>query len=107
VQSPVDSPCSAWVLAVKLPACQTVALHGAGGVRMTDPRPALEAIGQSAPTSKSTSPTRRWQLARVDAPDADWKGARAELSKLARDAVARAGEMPSDDLAKRAATLAG
>jgi regulator of sirC expression with transglutaminase-like and TPR domain len=47
------------------------------------------------------------QLARIDAPDADWQAARAHLSELARDAVAMAVSVPDDDLSARAGALAG
>jgi len=46
------------------------------------------------------------QLARVDAPEADWQAARAHLSELARDAVALAGEIGADDVAGQVRGLA-
>jgi regulator of sirC expression with transglutaminase-like and TPR domain len=45
------------------------------------------------------------QLARVDAPEADWQAARAHLSQIARDAVLLADEVPADDLPTQAALL--
>ena len=47
------------------------------------------------------------QLARIDAPEADWQAARAHLSDLARDAVALAGTIGTNDLSMRAEALAG
>lgn len=47
------------------------------------------------------------QLARVSAPDADWRAASAHLSELARDAVALARDVPDGDLSARAGALAG
>ena len=47
------------------------------------------------------------QLARVDAPDADWQAARAHLSDIARDAVLHVRAMSTpDDLAAQAGALA-
>jgi len=54
---------------------------------MTDPRAALEAIGL-LPDTEIDIADAALQLARVDAPDADWQAARAQLSEIARDAVA-------------------
>ncbi|HVC59363.1 MAG TPA: transglutaminase-like domain-containing protein [Acetobacteraceae bacterium] len=69
---------------------------------MTDPRAALEAIGL-LPDTEIDIADAALQLARVDAPDADWQAARARLSELARDAVA----LPAGgNLAEKAAALA-
>ncbi len=73
---------------------------------MSEPRSALEAIGQ-LPDSEIDIADAALQLARVDAPDADWQAARAHLSDLAREAVACAVRMGVDDLGARAAALAG
>jgi regulator of sirC expression with transglutaminase-like and TPR domain len=54
---------------------------------MIEPRAALEAIGR-LPDAEIDIADAALQLARVDAPDADWQAARAHLSELARDAVA-------------------
>jgi regulator of sirC expression with transglutaminase-like and TPR domain len=54
---------------------------------MTDPRDALDAIGL-LPDTEIDIADAALQLARVDAPDADWQAAREELSSIARDAVA-------------------
>ena len=51
---------------------------------MSDPRAALEAIGV-LPDTEIDIGDAALQLARVDAPDADWQMARAHLSDLARD----------------------
>ncbi len=68
---------------------------------MTDPRAALDAIGQ-LPDTEIDIGDAALQLARVDAPDADWQAARAKLSEIARDAVA----LPSaGNLAARAEAL--
>ncbi len=73
---------------------------------MTDPRAALEAIGQ-LPDTEIDIADAALQLARVDAPDADWTEARAHLSELARQAVALAANIDADDLANRAIALSG
>jgi regulator of sirC expression with transglutaminase-like and TPR domain len=73
---------------------------------MTDPRAALEAIGQ-LPDTEIDIADAALQLARVDAPDADWTKARAHLSELARQAVALAANIDAEDLASRAIALSG
>jgi regulator of sirC expression with transglutaminase-like and TPR domain len=70
---------------------------------MSDPRAALDAIGQ-IPDTEIDIADAALQLARVDAPDADWHAARAHLSEIARQAAALP---PTDDLPTRAAALAG
>jgi regulator of sirC expression with transglutaminase-like and TPR domain len=67
---------------------------------MSEPRRALEAIGQ-LPDVEIDIADAALQLARVDAPDADWQAARAHLSELARHAVM----LPGDTLAERAESL--
>lgn len=54
---------------------------------MIDPRAALDAIGL-LPDTEIDIADAALQLARVDAPDADWQAVRTELSQIARDAVA-------------------
>ncbi|MGE0223342.1 MAG: SirB1 family protein [Acetobacteraceae bacterium] len=71
-----------------------------------DPRAALDAIGM-LPDTEIDIADAALQLARVDAPDADWTLARAHLSELARQAVAIAAGIPADDLAHRAIALSG
>ncbi|MGI4953686.1 MAG: SirB1 family protein [Janthinobacterium lividum] len=73
---------------------------------MTDPRTALDAIGQM-PDVEIDIAQAALQFARIDAPEADWQSASAHLSELARDAVAMARDMRSDDVAARAGALAG
>ena len=73
---------------------------------MTNPRTALEAIGQ-LPDAEIDIADAALQLARVDAPDADWQAARARLSELARNAAELARDVPDDDLSARAGALAG
>jgi regulator of sirC expression with transglutaminase-like and TPR domain len=73
---------------------------------MTEPRAALEAIGV-LPDTEIDIGDAALQLARVDAPDADWPAARAHLSDLARDAVALADTIGTVDLSMRAEALAG
>jgi regulator of sirC expression with transglutaminase-like and TPR domain len=73
---------------------------------MTDARAALDAIGE-LPDSEIDIADAALQLARVDAPDADWLAARAHLSELARDAVLQAADVAEDDLPAQAAALAG
>ncbi|HEX3575123.1 MAG TPA: transglutaminase-like domain-containing protein [Rhodopila sp.] len=72
---------------------------------MTDPRAALTAIGQLA-DSEIDIGNAALQLARVDAPDSDWKAAARHLSDLAHGAVQRALSMHGEDLPARAAMLA-
>jgi len=72
---------------------------------MIDPRIALEAIGQ-LPDAEIDIADAALQLARIDAPDADWQATRAHLSALAREAVALANGVPEDDTATRARVLA-
>ena len=73
---------------------------------MSDPRAALEAIGV-LPDTEIDIGDAALQLARVDAPDADWQAARAHLSDLARDAVELADTIGTNDLSMRAEALAG
>ncbi|MDR3529484.1 MAG: transglutaminase-like domain-containing protein [Rhodopila sp.] len=73
---------------------------------MIDPRTALEAIGQ-LPDAEIDIADAALQLARVDAPEADWQAAREHLSVLARDAAEMALTVPDDDLSARAGALAG
>lgn len=72
---------------------------------MSDPREALEAIGQ-LPDSEIDIADAALQLARVDAPLLDWEAARAHLSEIARDAVVAATRVHTGDLPARADTLA-
>jgi regulator of sirC expression with transglutaminase-like and TPR domain len=83
------------------PAATTLTLS-----RMIDPREALDAIGL-LPDTEIDIGDAALQLARVDAPDADWQAARANLSDLARDAVELAQSLSTNDLALRAEALAG
>jgi regulator of sirC expression with transglutaminase-like and TPR domain len=71
---------------------------------MTNPRDALDAIGQ-LPDGEIDIADAALQLARVDTPTADWRRARAHLSELARDAVQAAAEAPLDDIAAQAGIL--
>ena len=73
---------------------------------MTDTRAALGAIGQ-LPDAEIDIADAALQLARVDAPDADWQAARAGLSELARNSAELARDVPDDDLSARAGALAG
>ena len=73
---------------------------------MSDPRAALEAIGV-LPDTEIDIGDAALQLARVDAPEADWHAARAHLSDLARDAVELANTIGTNDLSMRAEALAG
>ena len=69
-------------------------------------RLALEAIGQ-LPDSELDLADAALQLARIDAPEADWRAARAHLSELARDTVSVAIDRQEDDPSVRAGALAG
>ena len=73
---------------------------------MSDPRAALDAVGQ-LPDVEIDIAGAALQLARIDAPDADWQAAGQHLSVLARDAVALARDLPGADVAARAGALAG
>lgn len=73
---------------------------------MIDPRTALDAIGQ-LPDSEIDIADAALQLARIDAPDADWSVARDHLSDLARCAAELAGRIDPTDLAARAVALSG
>ncbi len=72
---------------------------------MTELEKTLDAIG-ALPDGEIDIADAALQLARVDAPEADWRAARQHLTTLARDAVA-AGPEAGDDLARRIAALAG
>lgn len=73
---------------------------------MSDPRAALDAIGQ-LPDSEIDIAGAALQFARVDASDADWEAAQAHLSEIARAAAALAGTLEDSDLATRAIALSG
>ena len=73
---------------------------------MSDPKAALEAIGQ-LPDGEIDIADAALQLARIDAPDADWEAAREHLSELARQAVILAADIPEEDLPARALALSG
>jgi regulator of sirC expression with transglutaminase-like and TPR domain len=72
---------------------------------MTEPRAALAAIGQLA-DSEIDIGNAALQLARVDAPDADWHAAARHLSDLAQGAVRRAAALDRENLPARATALA-
>jgi regulator of sirC expression with transglutaminase-like and TPR domain len=71
---------------------------------MSDPGDALRAIGQLTDAEIDIG-NAALQLARVDAPDADWRSAARHLSDLAHGAVTRAVAMDREDLPARAAAL--
>ena len=73
---------------------------------MPDPRDALEAIGQ-LPDVEIDIAGAALQLARIDAPDSDWRAVGRHLSELAREAVELGRGLPDGDLAARAGALAG
>lgn len=72
---------------------------------MMDPRAALQAIGQ-LPDAEIDIGDAALQLARVDAPNADWRAARRHLSDLAQTAVRLAAGMQADGVAAKARALA-
>lgn len=78
----------------------------AGPPAPLEPRAALDAIGL-LPDTEIDIADAALQLARVDAPTADWLSAREELSSIAREAVAIATRLDSTDLGVRAEALAG
>ena len=69
------------------------------------PRAALAAIGRLA-DSEIDIGNAALQLARVDAPSADWEQAARHLSELAHGAVKRAAKIDKEDLSARAVALA-
>lgn len=73
---------------------------------MTDPRRALDAIGQ-LPDTEIDIAGAALQLARVDAPDADWLAAHEHLSELAQKAVALTVDIEPNNIADRAIALSG
>lgn len=73
---------------------------------MSDPRLALDAVGQ-LPDVEIDIAGAALQFGRIDAPEADWQAAAGELSRLARDAMELACELPGNDVAARAGALAG
>jgi regulator of sirC expression with transglutaminase-like and TPR domain len=72
---------------------------------MTEAKEALKAIGQLADAEIDIG-NAALQLARVDAPEADWQRAARHLSDLAHGAVERAALLEKEDLPARAALLA-
>ncbi len=73
---------------------------------MSDPRDALDAIGQ-LPDAEIDIADAALQLARVDEPDADWEAARDHLSEIARAVAALADTLTDADLPTRAIALSG
>lgn len=73
---------------------------------MSDPRDALDAIGQ-LPDTEIDIAGAALQFARIDAPDADWQAASAHLSELARDAVDLSRELTGGTARARAGVLSG
>lgn len=73
---------------------------------MSDPRAALEAIGK-LPDVEIDIAAAALQLARIDAPDADWRAAEAALSELAREAAGLAARLQDDSPQTRAECLTG
>ena len=71
----------------------------------TQARLALDAIGQ-LPDTEIDIAQAALQLARIDAPDADWHAAERHLSALAQDAAAAADALDSGSVAARAGALA-
>jgi len=72
---------------------------------VSDPRLALEAIGQ-LPDTEIDIGEAALQLARIDAPSADWQAARRHLSELAQLSVETALSLDHDGLTERAEALA-
>jgi regulator of sirC expression with transglutaminase-like and TPR domain len=72
---------------------------------MAGPRDALAAIGQLTDADIDIG-NAALQLARVDAPDADWQQAAQHLSALAKAIVERANAMDGENLPARAEAIA-
>jgi len=73
---------------------------------MLGPREALEAVGQ-LPDVEIDIAGAALQMARIDAPESDWRAVGRHLSELAREAVELGRTLPEGDLAARAGALAG
>src|SRR5438270_365072 len=73
---------------------------------MLAPRDALDAVGQLLDVEIDIAGAALL-LARIDAPDSDWRGVARHLSELAREAVELARGIPRRDLPARAGALAG
>ena len=73
---------------------------------MLGPREALDAVGQ-LPDVEIDVAGAALQLARIDAPESDWRAVGRHLSEMAREAVEMARALPDGDLAARAGALAG
>ena len=69
------------------------------------PSSALDAVGQLPDVEIDLAGTAL-QLARVDAPDADWRRAATRLSEMAKVAAGLAAQMPEASLRMRAGALA-
>jgi len=72
---------------------------------MTEPRAALKAIGQLTDAEIDIG-SAALQLARVDAPGANWQAATRHLSDLVQGVLKRSVALDREDLAGRAAALA-
>ncbi len=70
-----------------------------------EPTEALDAVGQ-LPDIEIDLAGAALQLARIDAPHADWRTASQHLTALARETVSLARDMPSGTAAARAGALA-
>jgi regulator of sirC expression with transglutaminase-like and TPR domain len=73
---------------------------------MSDPRLALEAIGQ-LPDAEIDIGDAALQLARIDAPSADWQAAHRHLSELAKGAVEMSASLAGAGIQDKAEALAG
>ena len=73
---------------------------------MPDPRDALDAIG-TLPDTEIDIGGAALQLARIDAPDADWEAAQSHLSEIAQAAARLTETIDESDLAERAIGLSG
>ncbi|HET6609750.1 MAG TPA: transglutaminase-like domain-containing protein [Rhodopila sp.] len=72
---------------------------------MSDPRLALEAIGQ-LPDAEIDIGDAALQLARIDAPSADWRAAHHHLSELAKSAVQMSTPLTGAGIQDKAEALA-
>jgi regulator of sirC expression with transglutaminase-like and TPR domain len=71
---------------------------------MADMRAILDAIG-ALPDAEIDLADAALQLARIDAPEADWQSARAHLTEIARDAASLGAQMDKEALLARATAL--
>ena len=107
MQWPLAWPSAGAVMLASRPPCRDT--HRMSETQTAEARAALDAVGQ-LPDDEIDLAATALQLARIDAPQCDWRAAAMDLSLLARTAVEAATASPAadgGDLAVRRAVLAG